>query len=52
MIYIDPRIPHFTNEESFEGKVVHSSGYKSGKEFKGKKVGQHPLIRIRVYEML
>jgi len=34
----DPRIPRFKNEASFLGKIMHSSGYKSGKEFQGKKV--------------
>jgi hypothetical protein len=41
VICADPRIPDFPNKEVFGGKVMHSGEFKSGKEFKGKKVGQN-----------
>ncbi|MED6155265.1 hypothetical protein PIB30_003447 [Stylosanthes scabra] len=34
----EPRVPHVDGLESFKGKVVHSTGYKNGKEFKDEHV--------------
>ncbi|AET38148.1 flavin-containing monooxygenase Ecym_2416 [Eremothecium cymbalariae DBVPG len=34
----EPRIPQFPGQEKFEGKVIHSSQYNSGVEFRGGKV--------------
>jgi indole-3-pyruvate monooxygenase len=36
--YNKPRPIRFTGMETFEGKILHSCEYKSGKEFKGQKV--------------
>lgn len=36
----EPRVPQIQGLESFKGKVIHSTGYKNGKEFKD----QHVLV--------
>eukprot|EP00127_Corallochytrium_limacisporum_P000924 Clim_evm8s33 gene=Clim_evmTU8s33 len=37
-VYNDPNIPDFKGINDYQGKVIHSSVYTNGKEYKGKKV--------------
>lgn len=46
LLSADPQVPEFKDRQAFTGPVLHSSQYKSGREFKGKKASAERIHGI------